>query len=280
MLHSPTLIRIGLKFYRPLGLQYLNAMEFDDIAYARNQATIIAWQDHMQSIGSGILKLASKYCDGQPCYAVGIRGGAFNYCVEVSFDRDEGIEAHWLMRFPIPGAVMHPEAKVRHEVAVMRYLYEKTSIPVPRIVAWGTAQDNIFEGVGPFIIMDFVQGKSLYEILKGAPIEEVFRPQSANEYLDELARKARAGEGDNEVLSPTIDDSILSIVYRQLANVYLELSEHNFDRIGSLEMTDGLLGRTWTIKAPPYTNLTNELERVAGVPKEGMYGRKNRKFLM
>ena len=250
-------------------------MDFDDIAYAENQATMHAWQDRMWSIGSGILKLASKYCHDQPCYAVGLRGGAFNYCIEVAFDEDEGVEAHWMMRFPIPGAVMHPEAKVRHEVAVMRYLYEKTNIPVPRIVAWGTAEDNIFEGVGPFIIMEFVPGKSLYELLKGTPIDEVFRPQSADEYLKELARKAKAGEGDNEVLCPIIDDSILTKVYRQIANVYLELSEHSFDKIGSLEMTEGL-EPTWAVTAPPYTNLTNELERVAGVPKEGMCHRSKR----
>ena len=250
-------------------------MDFDDIAHDQNQATMKAWQDHMSSIGSGILKLASKYCNDQPCYATGVRGGAFNYCIEVVFDEDEGEEAHWMMRFPIPGAVMHPEAKVRHEVAVMRYLYEKTSIPVPKIIAWGTAKDNIFEGVGPFIIMEFVQGKSLYEVLKGTSIEEVFRPQSGDEYLKELARKAQAGEGDNEVLSPDVDDKALSIVYRQLAKVYLELSEHSFDKIGSLEMTEGP-ETTWTVNAPPDTNLKNELERVAGVPKEGMCRGSNR----
>ena len=255
-------------------MQYLNAMEFDDIVNAKNQAAMNAWQERMWSIGSGILKLASKYCHDQPCYVVGLRGGAFNYCIEVTFDEDEGIEAHWMMRFPIPGAVMHPEAKVRHEVAVMRYLYEKTNIPVPRVVAWGTAKDNIFEGVGPFIIMEFVKGQSLYEVLKGTPIKEVFRPRSADEYLRELARKAEAGEGDDEVLSPDISDETLSVVYRQLANVYLELSEHNFDKIGSLDMVEGP-APTWTVNAPPYTNFTNELERVAGVPKEGMYRRWN-----
>ena len=86
-----------------------------------------------------------------------------------------------MMRFPIPGAVMHPEAKVRHEVAIMEYLHEKTSIPVPKIVAWGTAKDNIFDGVGPFIIMEFVEGKPLYDVLRGVPIDEVFRKKSAEE---------------------------------------------------------------------------------------------------
>ena len=74
----------------------------------------------MNSIGADILKLASSFANGQPCYPVGIFGGAFNYCIHVQFDKEEGIEAQWIMRFPIPGEVMHPEAKVRHEVAVMK----------------------------------------------------------------------------------------------------------------------------------------------------------------
>ena len=244
-------------------------MDFDEIAYARNEATKTAWQHHMASIGGNITRLASKYCNDQPCYPEGIAGGAFNYCIRVAFDKEDGVEAQWMMRFPIPGAVTHPEAKVRHEVAVMRYLYEKTSIPVPKIIAWGTAEENIFEGVGPFIIMEFAKGKPLYEVLRGTPMEEVFREKSADEFLEELERKAKAGEGDNEILSPSVDDATIEIIYRQLANVYLELSEHNFDKIGSLEMDDSPeMG--WKVTAPPYTNLTNELERVGGVPKEGI----------
>ena len=155
----------------------------------------------------------------------------------VEFDKEEGIEAKWLMRFPIAGAVMHRDAKVRHEVAVMEYLYKKTSIPVPKIVAWGTTEENIFPGVGPFIIMEFVHGKPLYEILRGVPIDEVFRKRTADEFLEELAQKAANGDGDNELLSPDIDDNTLAIIYRQMANVYLELAEHDFEMIGSLSQT-------------------------------------------
>ena len=155
----------------------------------------------------------------------------------VQFDKDEGIEAKWMMRFPIPGAVMHPEAKVRHEVAVMEYLKKKTSIRVPKIVAWGTAEENIFPGVGPFIIMEFVDGKPLYDILRGVPIDEVFRERTADEFLKELAQKAAKGHDDNEMLSPDVDDNTLAIIYRQMANVYLELAEHDFEMIGSLSQT-------------------------------------------
>ena len=56
-------------------------MEIDDIVLGRNKAIKTAWQHHMASIGADILKLASKYCNGQPCYAAGIAGGSFNYCI-------------------------------------------------------------------------------------------------------------------------------------------------------------------------------------------------------
>ena len=155
----------------------------------------------------------------------------------VEFDKEEGIEAKWMMRFPIPGAVMHRDTKVRHEVAVMEYLYKKTSIPVPKIVAWGTEEENIFPSVGPFIIMENVEGRPLYDVLRGVPIDEVFRKRTADEFLEELAQKAANKEGDNELLSPDVDDNTLAKIYRQMANVYLELAEHDFDMIGSLSRT-------------------------------------------
>ena len=53
-----------------------------------------------------------------------------------------------------------------------------------------------------------------------------------------------------------------------MANIYLELAEHDFDSIGSLTMTDGP-NPTSTIGAPPYTNLANEMERISGVHQQG-----------
>ena len=88
-----------------------------------------------------------------------------------------------------------------------------------------------------------------------------------NQFLNELARKATNGEGDNEALSPDITDHTLDIVYRQLANVYLELAEHDFASIGSLEPDFGTA--SWDASAPPYTNYENEMERCCGVPREG-----------
>ena len=56
-------------------------MMFDDIAIGRNEKIKTDWQHHMASIGADILKLASKYCNGQLCHVAGIAGGSFNYCI-------------------------------------------------------------------------------------------------------------------------------------------------------------------------------------------------------
>lgn len=87
------------------------------------------------------------------------------------------------------------------------------------------------------------------------------------QFFQGLAQKAANGEGDDEALSPSITDDTLAIVYRQLANVYLELAEHDFDNIGSLAPDEG--AASWVASAAPYTNYENEMERCCGVPKEG-----------
>lgn len=45
------------------------------------------------------------------------------------------------------------------EVAVINLIRRETTIPVPKIVAWGVAAQNPL-GLGPFIIMEFIQDRS------------------------------------------------------------------------------------------------------------------------
>jgi hypothetical protein len=45
----------------------------------------------------------------------------------------------WAVRFPIAGNVMHAKEKFRREVAVMKFIKEETSIPVPAVIAFGMA---------------------------------------------------------------------------------------------------------------------------------------------
>jgi aminoglycoside phosphotransferase (APT) family kinase protein len=85
---------------------------------------------------------------------------------------------------------MYPEEKVRREVAVLKFLEEKTRVPVPKLIAYGSALDNHDPEVGPFIIMEWVEGVLLSSFLE-------------------------AGERtwDPIVLRDDIDDSIMSKIY-------------------------------------------------------------------
>ncbi|KAH8175355.1 phosphotransferase enzyme family protein [Sarocladium implicatum] len=129
---------------------------------------------------------------------------------------DDGPDA--IVRFPKPGhtaAAMRDE-KVVNEVQAMSYLSQKTAIPFPRILSWGLTCERP-EQLGPFIIMDSVEGTLLSDLLK-QPAE---------------------GDGDIMVLSPNADKLLPDEFYRQIADYLLQLSQLAFPCIGALSEENG-----------------------------------------
>ena len=140
-------------------------------------------------------------------------------------------------RFPIPGDVMYPAEKIDQEVAVMEFIREKTSIPIPKVIASGRAEGR-FAGLESFIIVEFVDGERLDEALY-----------------------------QNDEIKPGIGQPTLDLIYKQMAQIYLELFEHDFDQIGGLSMPPG--GRFWHIRAAPLTLKMNEGQRLTGIHLNG-----------
>jgi len=140
----------------------------------------------------------AKYHLGTPIEVRTPLTGAYNLAVVVDF-RGGGSA---LIRFPKPGKVMFPEEKVRNEVAIMWYIQEHTSIPVPFIFHWGTKEQSPC-GLGPFIIMEYVDHAcDISDALNtpGRPLEE--RP----------------------ILDPSVEEERLRKLYGQIADVLLQLS--------------------------------------------------------
>lgn len=214
-------------------------MDFDDLVLSQHDEERFAWNRKLSQVGPSVCQLASKFRDSQPCYVAGLKCGSFNFCIKVQFESD-GEE--WMLRFPIPGKVMVPEQKLRNEVATLKYIKEKTDIPVPTVIAYGMADDNP-TGLGPFLITNFIQGTQLSEMLKSDSVDE---------------------QGD-KVLSNDIPDSTLEVVYQQIALVILQLANHDFDRIGSLSLDDD---GTWSINSGPLTLNMNELARCGNIHVE------------
>jgi hypothetical protein len=136
------------------------------------------------------------------------QNGGYNTCQKFLF----GDDVVWLLRFPKVGRISDELAdeKVAIEVEVLSLIRERTSIPVPKIHSWGLGADNPL-GLGPFILMDFIEGTCLTDCL-GNP---------------EAATPVRLMRED-------ISDSDVEFLFRQMANIQLQLFQLNFDRIGSL----------------------------------------------
>lgn len=144
-----------------------------------------------------------------PCQLEGtFHYGAFNAGVKTVFS--DG--AAWMVRFPRVGMVSddHADEKVAMEVAAMTLIRDKTTIPVPKVQAWGSAANNPL-GLGPFIMMDFVDGVSLSDVL-----------QDPN------------AECPSRVTRADISNSDVDVIYRQMAGFLLQLFQLDFDHIGSL----------------------------------------------
>ncbi|KAK1948885.1 hypothetical protein LY78DRAFT_16591 [Colletotrichum sublineola] len=174
----------------------------------------------------------------------GFLKGSFNISFKVQrADSDEQV----IIRFPIPGRIHEPwrDEKVENEVMVMKYLHDLTSIPVPLVRDWGLTEDSP-QHLGPFIIMDFVEGQELSGLLQ--------QPTENKE--------------DAVVLDPDIDNAKLDFVYEQIAGFMLELSHHRFPRIGAISQ-DATSGQ-WEVTRRPLTYDMNEVVTLGGYPTDNL----------
>lgn len=193
----------------------------------------------------GITDPASRYRNGQVCAYAGVTMVSFNARFKVVFD--DGIA--WAVRFPVAGRAMYPDEKVLREDAVMRFIKEKTQIPVPRLIAFGMAADNFDPGIGPFTITEWIDGVTLSSVIEVLP-----RPTGGPQLRDDIS------------------DDVLYDIYRQMAGIMLELSMHDFDQIGALSTieNDGK-STSWTVSSRPMSLKMNETERAGYVTMNGMF---------
>ena len=133
------------------------------------------------------------------------------------------------------------EAKVRHEVAFMKLIRSRTSIPVPEVVAWGPSHACPLE-LGPFIIMHFQEGRILGRLM-------------------EIPGHLLNGK----MLRDDIDPAILVDVHRQVARFLLELADVEFSSVGTIVEEENLFG----VESGPTSVKMNDIERQDGISFRG-----------
>ena len=218
---------------------------FDELAETDGDEEFKAWVSDVYDAKQKIIDFVSSRREGHPVGEFdGYLKGSFNLSLVIRFD-DGGPKA--VIRFPKPGitATNLRDEKVKNEVQVLEFLREKTTIPVPRVVSWGMTKDSPAH-LGPFMIMEFVDGLSLATILQ----------QPTENAQDEV------------VLKTDVDDTKLDYIYEQLADYMLQLSRLDFTTIGA--MTKNSSSNEWDASARPLTYNMNELRTVVSkFPTDG-----------
>ncbi|KAI1965854.1 hypothetical protein LOZ58_000754 [Ophidiomyces ophidiicola] len=120
---------------------------------------------------------------------------------------------------------------------------------LPKVHAWGVAAENSL-GLGPFIMMDFIEGLYLDDFLK-------------NHNAEKLTHLMREDIRDDEV----------EIIYRQMANYMLQLFKLDFPRIGSLPWP-GAVSKCTTLPRP-LTFKTHTILQDGGV---NTFGNRHRSY--
>ncbi|KAK8156822.1 hypothetical protein BC567DRAFT_252287 [Phyllosticta citribraziliensis] len=124
-------------------------------------------------------------------------GGSFNFGLVMEFV--EGGEP-WLARFPNMDMVMFPDEKMLNEIAVMEYLRDRTSLPVPEVITYSLT-DQSPHGIGPYMITTFIRGGTrLIDLLRENPADRA------------------------SALNLGLSEEVLVKAYRAMAKITLELS--------------------------------------------------------
>lgn len=213
---------------------------FDEIAETNGDDECRAWLNEVFDSKAELLHfVATRLKINEAGKYIGFLKGSFNFSFRFNFDSGQDV----IIRFPKPGHTAFRDEKVANEVQIMEYLSQNTTIPIPRVHSWGLTAESPRQ-FGPFIIMNFIDGTLLSTILK------------------------QPTENDQEslVLNPNIDSTSLDMIYHQIANYMLQLSQLKFTRIGAISMDHA--SNTWSVTKRPLTYNMNELATVAGYPAD------------
>ena len=173
---------------------------------------------------SAIKNIVSALYGGEICSIVDRFSGSYNFCFQVHFEAERNDA---IIRFPIQGAVRNPSQMVEDGAFVMRYIKEKTSVPIPTYYTHGIASGE-FDGLGPYLVMEFIPGTRLDELLC-----------------------------TGDCFKAAITETQLNKVYEQIATMYLQINSLDFDQIGRLSWNEE--PRQWIVKPDPLMIKQNEL---------------------
>ncbi|MCJ1341267.1 hypothetical protein MMC09_006563 [Bachmanniomyces sp. S44760] len=214
---------------------------YDGIAEANTDDECRVWLRKVIDAKDEIVAFVDRRLDGGGAGEfIGYLKGSFNLSLRIGFgDRRRSA----LIRFAKPGHTQTAwrTEKVTNEVQIIEYLGAHTSIPLPHILSWGLTEESP-QQLGPFIIMDFIDGICLSTFL--------MQPTKTDQ--------------EDLILRPDINEATLDTIYDQLADYLLQISRLDFCSIGAI--SKDRTSNTWSVTGRPLTYNMNELATCTGYP--------------
>ncbi|PYI22040.1 phosphotransferase enzyme family protein [Aspergillus violaceofuscus CBS 115571] len=204
-------------------------MDFDHLAEERSNLIFQVWLQNLLRNSPEELagKVASRHRAGTPVKAAPLANGAFNVCYRVTYDDGHRV----VVRFTALGRIVARGEKVEDEVAIMQYVAQHTRVPVPKVLGSGKCV------VGPYIVMDYIEGKPLSGYLR-EPTQGLV------------------------TLRSNINMSVLRTAYMAMAEILLELSKPAFPFIGAVRLDES---GDWTVQKRPLTFNMNRLAQFSNI---------------
>ncbi|KAJ6440714.1 hypothetical protein O9K51_06504 [Purpureocillium lavendulum] len=181
--------------------------EFDDSAWDYGDKIFQDWKQALQTSDTykSIAEATKEHSMAIATEILPPIKGAFNVVYRVDFVTG----ASSAFRLSIPSYFDSGDEKILAEVATMRYIADKTSIPVPFVFHYGSKEKSP-KKLGPFLIMEWIKHDcDMCEVLNAPDIRSPF-------------------------LNPSIEQEKLLHMYGQMADILLQLSLCEFTSIGSL----------------------------------------------
>ena len=216
--------------------------DFDNLVWDKNDE---AWEKSQRRLRyTQTCLLAASLAEqkfGQPAKFVSpVHIGGYNVLYKIHL---EETSLDVMVRLPCPELCQFPHEKVVAEAAIMKYVANRTNIPIPQLFHHGFDSE-----LGPFLIIQHITNSLT------------------------LSHELRLPNKDPDAaycLDPGISEEVHMKYDVKVATYLLQLSKLNFPRIGSLAEVEGsgVDEPTYAIKGRPLSMNMSNMIQLANIPR-------------
>lgn len=182
--------------------------------------------------------LTEKWCGKRAGLITLLMIGGYNVIYRICLEGASNDDV--VIRVPCLAMVQFPDEKTLAEVTTMRYIKDKTDIPVPCVYHYGLSDHS--PDISQFIIMLYIEN---------------------NGSLSVMLNDHKTRPGEIHTSDPNTPEDKLENLYSQMAGYLLQLSQQHFPLIGPLVVAGQ---NSYSVASRPISVNMNNMVQLANIP--------------